>query len=121
MLTGALALLSASILLGEPKVLPRRIETWTALVYVFAVGSVVVFLLHVYVAQRWTASRAAYVMVVIPLVTISLSAWLDQEPVTGGLLLGGLLVLGGVYLGALRKKPGSHSLVEDTRAPLDQD
>jgi hypothetical protein len=35
-------------------------------------------------------------------VTLALSAWLDQEPVTGGLLLGGALVLGGVYLGALR-------------------
>ncbi len=104
MVTGASVLLSVSILFGEPKVLPQRIETWTAIAYVVAIGSVVVFLLHVYVAQRWGASRAAYVMVVIPLVTIMLSAWLDQEPITGGLLLGGVLVLGGVYLGALRMK-----------------
>jgi drug/metabolite transporter (DMT)-like permease len=76
--------------------------TWAALAYVVVIGSVVVFLLHVWVAQQWTASRAAYVMVTTPLVTIVLSAWLDQEPVTGGLLLGGALVLGGVYLGALR-------------------
>jgi drug/metabolite transporter (DMT)-like permease len=107
MVTGALVLLSASILLGEPKVLPQRIATWTALAYVAAIGSVVVFLLHVHVAQHWGASRAAYVMVVIPLVTIMLSAWLDQEPVTGGLLLGGVLVIGGVYLGALRNKGAS--------------
>lgn len=103
MVTGALVLLSVSTLLGEPKVLPRRSETWVALAYVVVIGSGVVFLLHVYVAQHLGASRAAYVMVVIPLVTITLSAWLDQEPVTGGLLLGGLLVLGGVYFGALRK------------------
>lgn len=119
MVTGALVLLSASILLGEPKVLPQRIETWFALLYVVLIGSVVVFLLHVYVAQNWGASRAAYVMVVIPLVTITLSAWLDQEPITGGLLLGGALVFGGVYLGALRNNPASQSVTEDPLEKLE--
>jgi drug/metabolite transporter (DMT)-like permease len=83
-------------------VLPQRAATWVALGYVTAIGSVVVFLLYVYVVQHWTASRAAYAMVLIPFVTVVLSAWLDQEPVTGGLVLGGLLVLAGVYVGALR-------------------
>ncbi len=104
MVTGAVVLLGVSILLGEPRTLPRRPETWVALVYVVAIGSTVVFLLHVSIAQRWTASRAAYVMVVIPLVTIALSAWLDQEPVTGSLFLGGALVIVGVYIGALRRQ-----------------
>src|SRR5215216_1880268 len=40
--------------------------------------------------------------VIIPFVTIVLSAWLDNEPVGVGLVLGGLLVLAGVYVGALR-------------------
>jgi drug/metabolite transporter (DMT)-like permease len=40
--------------------------------------------------------------VLIPFVTVLLSAWLDQEPLGVGLLLGGLLVLAGVYVGALR-------------------
>jgi drug/metabolite transporter (DMT)-like permease len=94
MVTGALVLLIVSILLGQPMVLLQRIETWTALAYVVAIGSVVVFLLHVYVAQHWGASRVSHVMVLIPFVTIMLSAWLDQEPITGGLLLGGVLVVG---------------------------
>jgi drug/metabolite transporter (DMT)-like permease len=62
-----------------------------------------VFLLHVYVVQHWTASRASYVMVLIPFVTVLLSAWLDEERITAGLLFGGLLVLTGVYVGALRQ------------------
>ena len=33
---------------------------------------------------------------------VALSAWLDDEPIRGGLVLGGLLVLAGVYVGALR-------------------
>jgi drug/metabolite transporter (DMT)-like permease len=50
------------------------------------------------------------VFVVVPFVTVVLSAWLDDEPVGAGLLLGGLLVLAGVYVGAaagrcLRRSP----------------
>jgi len=49
--------------------------------------------------------------VTIPFVTVLLSAWLDDETVTLGLVLGGLLVLVGVYVGALRPgrlKDSSH-------------
>lgn len=102
MTAGAFALLVVSFLLGEAQALPTLFPTWIALGYVVAAGSVVVFLLHVYVAQRLSASRAAYVMVMIPFVAVFLSSWLDAEPVTGGLLVGGLLVLAGVYFGALR-------------------
>jgi hypothetical protein len=33
---------------------------------------------------------------------VLLSAWIDDEPIGAGLVLGGLLVLAGVYVGALR-------------------
>jgi drug/metabolite transporter (DMT)-like permease len=65
-------------------------------------GSVAVFVLYLYVLEHWPASRTAYVFVLIPFATVALSAWLDDEPVGGGLVLGGLLVLAGVYVGALR-------------------
>jgi drug/metabolite transporter (DMT)-like permease len=118
MVTGALVLLIASVLLGESWLLPKRADTWGALVYVVVIGSVVVFLLHVFVAQNWTASRASYVMVTIPLVTIVLSARLDQEPVTPGLLLGGLLVIVGVYIGALRTERTSRRSPTGTRTAV---
>jgi drug/metabolite transporter (DMT)-like permease len=70
--------------------------------YLVVIGSVVVFLLYLIVLRYWTASRASYGFVIIPFVTIVLSAWLDNEPVGVGLVLGGLLVLAGVYVGALR-------------------
>jgi drug/metabolite transporter (DMT)-like permease len=103
MVVAAPVLIGASAVAGEPFVLPQRVETWIALGYVAAIGSVVVFLLHVYVVQRWSASRTAYVMVLVPFVTVVLSAWLDQEPVTTGLVVGGLLVIAGVYIGVLRR------------------
>ena len=103
MAVSAPVLIGAAAIAGEQFALPQRVETWVALGYVAAIGSVVVFLLHVYVVQSWSASRTSYVMVLIPFVTVVLSAWLDQESVTTGLALGGLLVIAGVYVGALRQ------------------
>ena len=65
MVAGAVVLVGASAVVGEPLVFPQRVATWVALGYVAAIGSVAVFLLYVYVVQHWTASRAAYVMVLI--------------------------------------------------------
>ena len=82
--------------------LPHRPETWAAMAYLVVIGSVVVFLLYLVVLRYWAASRASYGFVIIPFVTVLLSAWLDNEPVGVALVLGGLLVLAGVYVGALR-------------------
>jgi drug/metabolite transporter (DMT)-like permease len=57
------------------------------------------------VLRHWPASRAAYTFVLIPFVTVVLSAWLLDEPVGLALLFGGLLILAGVYVGALRRQP----------------
>jgi drug/metabolite transporter (DMT)-like permease len=99
---GALALLVASLALGEHAVLPRRAETWGAIAYLVVAGTVVVFVLYLVVLRHWSASRAAYGFVLVPVVTVALSAWLDDEPVTVALVLGGIVVLGAVYVGALR-------------------
>jgi drug/metabolite transporter (DMT)-like permease len=102
MATGVAVLLAGSLIVGERIQLPQRAATWVALGYLVAVGSVVVFVLYLFVLRYWTASRAAYTFVLIPVVTVLLSAWLDDEPIRMGLVLGGLLVLAGVYIGALR-------------------
>ena len=102
MTTGAALLLAGSALAGEPHPLPQRATTWAAVAYLVVAGSVVVFVLYLVVLRYWAASRAAYGFVLIPFVTVLLSAWLDNEPLGAGLLLGGLLVLAGVYVGALR-------------------
>jgi drug/metabolite transporter (DMT)-like permease len=82
--------------------LPHRPETWAAMAYLVVIGSVVVFLPYLIVLRYWAASRASDGFVIIPFITLVLSAWLDNEPVGLGLALGGLLVLAGVYVGALR-------------------
>ena len=102
MVFGATVLAGAAAIANEPFVLPTLIETWVALAYVVVAGSIGVFLLLLFVIRRWTASRASYVMVVIPIVALLLSAWLDDEPLRAGLVVGGPLILIGVYIGALR-------------------
>lgn len=106
MATGAAVLLALALLFGEEIALPERGTTWLALVYMVVLGSGPVFVLYVVVIRLWSASRAAYSFVVIPLVTVLLSAWIDDEPIGAGLILGGLLVLVGVYVGALRRPEG---------------
>lgn len=96
-------LAAAAMVRGESFIMPSLPETWIAVAYVAAIGSVVVFLLQVFVVQHWTASRSSYVMVLIPIVAVALSAWLDQEPITVSLVVGGLLIIAGVYIGALRR------------------
>jgi drug/metabolite transporter (DMT)-like permease len=103
MATAAVLLVAGSVVAGESISLPERAATWAALAYLIAVGSIVVFGLYVFVLRYWSASRAAYTFVLVPVVTVALSAWLDDEPVRTALVLGGCLVLLGVYVGALRE------------------
>ncbi|MGW0394149.1 DMT family transporter [Streptomyces sp. NPDC003042] len=102
MTAAAVVLFAGSFAAGDTWRLPERAATWWALVYLVVAGSVLTFVLYLMVVRRWGASRAAYVFVVIPVITIVLSAWLDDEELTAGLLLGAPLVLLGVHLGALR-------------------
>ena len=106
-LTAALVLIPAAALSGEELALPRERNTWLALTYVVFVGSGLMFVLYISVLRRWAASRAAYVFVVSPFLTVLLSAWLDDEPVGAALVLGGAVILAGVYLGALRPLPAA--------------
>jgi len=112
MAVGASLLLAAAFIVGETVEVPPEGETWAALAYLVAVGSVVVFLLYLIVLERWTASRASYEFVLIPFFTVAISAWLDDEPLGWELAAGGLLVLAGVYVGALR--PAGGDVAEDT-------
>ena len=117
MAAGAVVLILVSLLAGESIVVPQQAETWLAIAYLVAVGSGVVFVLYVFVIRFWGASRAAYGFVIPPVVTVLLSAWLDDEPITAALVLGGVLVLAGVYVGALRTASRAVDVVEEPVAP----
>jgi drug/metabolite transporter (DMT)-like permease len=102
MTSAAVFLLTIAAVKGEPFAVPRRAETRVAIAYIVVIGSVVVFALALVVLRHWEASRYAYLFVLTPPITIVLSAWLDEERIGWGLLFGGVLIVAGVYVGALR-------------------
>jgi drug/metabolite transporter (DMT)-like permease len=102
MTVGAVVILGAALLRGDDIALPEMAATWLAQAYMILVGSVLVFVLYVFILGRWEASRATYTFVVVPPVTVLVSWWLRDEPLGAGLVLGGVLVLIGVYIGAIQ-------------------
>ena len=99
MLAGACLLVPVSLLAGERWTLPIQPDTWAAMAYLVLVGSVVVFWLFIFVVRRWTASASSFQFLLIPLATIPFSVALTGEVVTSTMLIGGAVVLLGVYIG----------------------
>jgi drug/metabolite transporter (DMT)-like permease len=102
MTVGAVILFIATLVAGDSFTLPTLPETWLAIAYMVVIGSGVVFILWVFVLKRWEASRAAYNFVLLPPITLVFSSWILDEKVGFELIFGGLLILVGVYIGALR-------------------
>lgn len=100
--TGSVVLLAVSALTGEHWAIPARQSTALAVGYLVA-SSVLLFVLVLLVIRRWTASASSYVFVLMPFAAVLLGAVLADEPVTAGTVLGGLVVLVAVYLGAISR------------------
>ncbi len=100
MSVGAAMLFGLALIAGESLALPTRPATVLGLAYLVLIGSVVVFTLYLIVIERWTASATSYSLLLMPLVAILVAAALLGEPITAALLVGGALVLAGVYVGA---------------------
>lgn len=109
MLTGTALLLILSVVAGEPWVLPTQAATWAAVGYLIVLGSVAMFALFVFTLQRWTASAVSYVTLLMPLVTVALAVVLTGEQITASFVVGGAVILGGVYVGAFLKSRPSRT------------
>jgi drug/metabolite transporter (DMT)-like permease len=101
MLLGAAMLAVIALVTGETIVVPARPETWVAMAYLIGPGSVAVFILVLYVLGRWTASATSYAFLLFPLVAIAIGGVLLHEPIQPSFLVGGAIVLAGVYIGAV--------------------
>lgn len=101
MAVGSTLLLLWSWWRGESWSLPVDAATWAVQVYLITIGSVGLFVLYLFVLKRWTATRAAFAFVLFPVVAAALGWWLLDDPITLSLALGSLIVLAGVYIGAM--------------------
>ena len=107
---GAILLLLLSVFSGESQFLPALPATWLALVWLIF-SSIVGFVLIVWLLSRWSATATSYIGVLTPLVTVIVASLLAAETPTLTFLGGSLLVLVGVYVGAL-----SSQHVQETRS-----
>ncbi len=101
LVVGAAVLVALSAVAGEPWALPRRPEAAWALAYLVTFGSVGLFFALLTVIRRWTASATSYLFVLFPVATMALEALLFGEPVTVAAGAAALLVMSGVWFGAL--------------------
>jgi drug/metabolite transporter (DMT)-like permease len=101
MTIGAVGLLGLSAVVGEQWALPRQPAVVWSLIYLVTLGSVGLFVLILLVVRRWTASATSYAFVLFPVVTMALGAWLADEPLTLDGVVGAVLVMTGVWFGAL--------------------
>lgn len=96
---GGLMLGALSAAMGEHWTLPSEGETWGAMAFLILGGSVGVFGLFIFLLGRWPASSVSYELLLSAVVTPVYSALLTDETITWTLVLGGVVVLAGVYVG----------------------
>lgn len=110
MATGAVVLLAISAMTGDRWALPTQSEVVWAVIYLVTLGSAGLFVVLLLVVRKWTASATSYAFVLFPVSTMLLGAWIADEPITGQGVAGAILVMSGVWFGAL--SPGAR------RAPI---
>jgi drug/metabolite transporter (DMT)-like permease len=101
MTVAAPLLLIISLIAGEQWSFPSEPQAFWAVAYLVTIGSVGLFSALLLVVRRWTASATSYAFVLFPVVTLIVEAVLLDVPLTVRGITGALLVMAGVWFGAL--------------------
>jgi drug/metabolite transporter (DMT)-like permease len=84
---------------GETHAIPHTAGEWIPILYLTLAGSVVAFVLYAWLIEHWSATRASFITVLVPLVALLLGAAVRGERLGPLSAVGGVLVLVGVMLG----------------------
>jgi drug/metabolite transporter (DMT)-like permease len=95
-------LMALSLVVGETWAIPTETATIWAVAYLATVGSIGLFVCILLVVRYWTVSATAYAFVLFPIVTLLLEAVLLDVALTMRAITGALLVMTGVWIGALK-------------------
>lgn len=106
---GSLSLFALSLAWKEPWSISMNGATSLALAYLVLLGSIALFVLYLWTLKRWTASGMSYMFVLMPLVAAVLGTVLRGEGLAAGEMIGGAIILAGVYIGALSRPSRSPS------------
>ena len=110
MAIGALLDVVIAILLAGPPVFESRPGYWLGLIYLAVFASALAFSLYLPVVRKIGPGKAAYSSVLVPIIAMGFSTWIEDYRWTPLTIAGGVLALGGM-VGALRRTrsvvPGS--------------
>jgi drug/metabolite transporter (DMT)-like permease len=118
---GGALLIALSLVWGEHWSLPATEATWLSLAWLIVAGSIGMFGLFLFVLKRWAASRVSYMFVLAPIIAALSGAAVAGDAITVAMVAGGVIVLGGVYVGALSGPKASatdRALEEPARDPV---
>jgi drug/metabolite transporter (DMT)-like permease len=115
MTVGGFILGIASLVSGDRWSIPTQTRTWLAFLYLVVFVSLVGFLLYMFVLSKWSASGTSYGFVMTPLVTVVAASTLAGEDITSNFMLGAILVLAGVLVGALLPSRTRSEVVEECK------
>ncbi|MGD9954438.1 MAG: EamA family transporter [Candidatus Nanopelagicales bacterium] len=100
MVAGGLALIAVGMLRGErwPDLFDATAVSWAGWVYLVLVGSLIAFSAFVWLIDHAPISLVSTYAYVNPVVAVALGTLVLGESLTGGVVLGGLIIIGGVML-----------------------
>jgi drug/metabolite transporter (DMT)-like permease len=94
-----------SLIFSPPPTASLHPKTVLAVVWLGLLGSALAYLLNFFIISRWGASRATLVTYVIPIVGLTLGAIFLGETLDWRILAGSALVIVGIALASLIKRP----------------
>ena len=102
MVAGAVVNLLFAVAVAGPPVFDNRMGYWFGLLYLALPASVLTFSLYYPVVRKIGPAKAAYSSVLVPIIAMGFSTWLEDYPWTPLAIAGALLALGGM-VGALSR------------------
>jgi drug/metabolite transporter (DMT)-like permease len=104
MAAGALIDAAVAYLLTGPPVIDTRPEYWLGLLYLALAASVLTFSLYYPVVRRIGPAKAAYSSVIVPIIAMGFSTWLEDYRWTPLTVAGAALALGGMAAALSRSR-----------------
>ena len=96
MATGAIIDAVIAFVMSGPPVFDRRPAYWVGVLYLALLASVLTFSLYYPVVRRIGPAKAAYSSVIVPIIAMGFSTWLEDYRWTPLAITGALLALGGM-------------------------
>ncbi|HWJ58607.1 MAG TPA: DMT family transporter, partial [Sphingomicrobium sp.] len=87
-----------------PPTLDPRLSYWAGVLYLALLASVLTFSLYYPVVRRIGPARAAYSSVIVPIIAMGFSTWLEDYRWTSLTIAGALLALGGMVAALSRNR-----------------